>query len=451
MYDVVILGAGPGGYETAYLAGKAGLKVAVIEESQVGGVCLNRGCIPLKSYLYVSKVKNAAEYLQRNGMLEGGNSLKINQSGVTSNKNKIVQVLRSSVSGKMIHANVDFYQGRGIIRNVEDFIEIKMEKEIVKGSKLVIATGSCAKEVLLPEKQLNYKIINSDQMLELETIPQSVLIVGGGVIGLEAASYFRDSGSKVVIVDKLNTICSEFDHDISEAMQKNCEKKGIKIHTKTSIKEFKIDGVICESNDQEFELYTECILVAIGREANLDGWGLEVANLAVNQRGIIVNDYCQTSNSNIYACGDVTGEMMLAHVAYRQAKVIVEHLIGNKSILNYNLVPSIIYSNPEVASVGLTEKVCKERGLNYIAKSISMAYSGRYFVENGKDGAMAKMIVHEETKELLGFSMIGNYASEIILAFEIMLYNHMTADEMRNLIYPHPTVAEITHELLELF
>lgn len=452
MYDVIILGGGPGGYEAAYLAGKSGFHVAMIEEDQLGGTCLNRGCIPLKSFLYSTKIKNSFEHLVKEGVLEADISgITVNQEKVVRKKDSTVSLLRNGLQYKMTSKNIDIFYGHGVIKNSRGVVEIEIdETNVVIGKKLIIATGSKNRRIDIKDLHTEYQVIDSDKMLELNAIPRELVIIGAGVIGLEAASYFQSAGCSVTLVEQSNQIGGALDSDIANCLKRILAKQGITILTNTKGTDFKRDCVICVSEDKEYRLNPDCALVSIGRIPNLEGIGLENAHVDYDVHGISVNKYCETTNPLIFSCGDVVGRVMLAHVAYRQAQVIVNRLKGKDDFIDYDIIPSVIYTNPEVISVGMTENQCQSRGIQYRARTMPMTYSGRYFAENGRDGTVAKMIVGNKN-EVLGFSMVGNYASEVALSAEIIVANRMKLEMLENLIYPHPTVSEIIHELVRQF
>lgn len=451
MYDVIILGAGPGGYEAADLSAKAGLKTALIEKNDIGGTCLNRGCIPLKNFLHISKVKQTFDHLQKLHIINNSSHININQKQVITQKDQNIISLRSGVQAKLSNTNIDIYPGKGLIQYAKESVSIQIGDIDITGKRLIIATGSHNNDIVPPELIPSYQIIDSDHMLELQEIPSSLIIIGAGVIGIETASYFNTLGSSVTLIEQSDYIGGHLDREISKNLQKILEKKGITFFTGTQVTEFQSNEIICTKGNNIFKLSAEYVMVCVGRSPNIDELGLENTNIIYDKNGIKINEKCETTNPLISACGDVTGILMLAHVAYKQAEVIIDNWCGRNNFINYHIIPSIIYSSPEVVSVGLTEDECQFKKIDYVSKTIPMTYSGRYLIENGKDNAIAKMIITKDHGEILGFSIVGNNVSELALALEIILSNKMTLNDLQKLIYPHPTVSEIIHELAQKF
>lgn len=446
MYDVIVIGAGPGGYKAAELLSKQGKKVAVAEEDSFGGVCLNQGCIPLKTYLHFSRIRNEANKQLQAGLIEGAQA-ELKQDAILEYKNQIIRGLRQSIAGMLKAAGVELLRGRASAKeNPDGTFAVKVGDEWFDASKIIIAAGSVEKRI----PHASSKLIYSKDMLSLTALPESIDIVGGGAIGLEAASFFADAGCKVTIIEALDHIGGDIDEEMGNVLRRILEKRGVMIHTGTFLDRVEDDAVIYRAGTGEAASRSELVLVSIGRTPRIDETLMRELNIEYNAKGICVDDECRTSNPNVYACGDVTGKLMLAHTAYRQAKIISDALCGIHAAIDYHAIPRIIYTNPEALSIGRSERDCKAEGLKYAANSLPMTYSGKYFAENGKDGAKAKMIV-DDNRRLIGFHMIGNGASEIALAAEMMILNKMSISDIKNLIIPHPTYGEIVSELAGLF
>ena len=449
MYDLIVLGGGPGGYEAAAYAAKANKKVCLIEKTHIGGTCLNEGCIPLKYFLHVSKAIKELSNLTAIGVLEGADSVALKQDIVVKNKAAIVEGLKGSVSGMLGYRGVEIITGEGVIKSAdESHVVVTVDGADYEAANLIIATGSVEKRLETPAA-CSYKLMYSSDMLELTEIPKSIIIVGGGVIGLEAASFYADLGSEVTIVEFMDKIGGPIDSEIEKSYERILKKNKVKVMTSTNVTGFSTNTISVEKAGEGESLSAEAVLIAIGRAPKVEGIGLENIGVDFDKKGIKIDDHCRTNLSNVYAIGDVTGKLMLAHTAYHQAKVATDNIKGVDAVAEYDLIPSIIYCNPEIFTVGKTEDAAKAEGLDYIAKSIPMTYSGRYFAEHGKDGAIFKMVIETSTKKLLGVSMMGNGTSELAVFFELLIKNGSTTDDIKNLIFPHPTVGEVVKELID--
>lgn len=453
MYDVIVIGGGPGGYKSAELLARGGLCVALVEKENVGGVCLNQGCIPFKTYLHSSKIIFETNKLFKEGLINKDPAdIKILQQAVYDNKTRIVYGLNKSVENMLLKLGVTIYKGTAKAVSYNDScVSFAVNEDVIEAKKCILALGS--EEITINTLQSNefVKIIHSKEMLELKEIPKSIDIVGGGVIGIEAATYFNEIGCETTLIEKTDHIAGNIDQDISISLAEILRKKGINVFTNTTFVKFDDDKAVYESNGEMLVRNPQYVMSAIGRKPNLDKQMLDTLKVDYNSSGVLIKDDCSTSNKNVYACGDITGKLMLAHVAYVQARVIADTLL-NKSTesIDYYLVPKVIYSNPEVLSVGYTEQECQTNNFSYTCVTLPMTFSGKYFAENGKDGAKAKLIVNRDT-QIIGFHMIGNGSSEMAIALEIAIKNKLTASDLCKLVYPHPTYAEIIYELaLEL-
>ena len=448
-FDVVVIGGGPGGYKCAELLGKAGLSVALAEKTAVGGTCLNQGCIPFKFLLHVSRVRDEARKTAKAGYLDAAAG-EVDQARVTRGKQRIVAGLNQSVEGLLRASGVTLYRGEAEVVEVSDAgFAVDVAGERLECGKLVIATGSVERPFEVPAG-LAYKVLTSKDVLELSELPAEIDIIGAGAIGLEAASYFADAGCKVTVLEYLDHIGGHIDSEIATALRRILEAKGCTVITGASLQRFEGDAVVFEKDGEELVRKPSCVLLATGRVPKLDEASLEVLGVDYTPRGIEIDGACQTTRPDVYALGDATGKLMLAHTAYQQAKVISDVISGHAAkAIDYKLIPRIIYTNPEVLSVGLSEEDCKAEGLAYRAAALPMTYSGKYFAENGKDGAKAKMVVDGEGR-IIGFHMIGNASSELALAAELMIAHRMTAAEVLDLSFPHPTYGEIIDTLAEL-
>lgn len=458
-YDIVILGGGTGGYVAAIRASQLGLKTAVVEKEKLGGTCLHKGCIPSKSLLRSAEVfaqtKNGEEY----GIL--AKEIKLDFQKVQIRKQRIVDQLHRGVQQLMKKGKIDLYHGVGrilgpsIFAPVAGTISVEMndgnENEILIPQHVIIATGSRPKTLNGLEIDGDF-ILSSNEALELSDIPSSVLIVGGGAIGIEWASMLRDFGSDVTIIEYAPRLLPSEDHDISRELEIRLKKKGIRIVTNAKIlpdtvqKEKTTATVQVEVNGERLAYSAEKILVCVGRQANIEDIGLENTDIQVNQGVIQVNDYFQTKERHIYAIGDVIGGLQLAHVASREGMIAVEHIAGlNPEPLDYSLVPKCIYSSPEIASVGWTEQEAKEKGLNLKIGKFPFRAVGKALVYGQSDG-FVKLIVDRDTDDVLGVHMIGPHVTDMISEAGLARFLDAASWEVAHAIHPHPTLSEALGE-----
>lgn len=451
MYDLIILGGGPGGYRAAELAARNGLKVAIIENNKIGGTCLNEGCIPFKSYLHKSRIFHEFNQLKDKGIFNLSN-VTYDFESIYKEKERIIPLIQNGILLSLRKLRIDFFNENGFIQKVsKNIVEISLEEgHILEGKNLLIATGSIENNNYIKNniKRYAYTILFSNSILELKTLPRNLLIIGGGSIGIESACFFNELGCNVTLIESTSNIGGRTDKFIADNLKEILEKKGIHIELNTSLYELQYNSILLKKNKEIIKYSCDSLLLALGRTPNLTGFNIEQSNIDYNNTGIIIDEHCRTNLKNVYACGDVTGKIMLAHTAYIQAKTVVDNILKKNTVINYNVIPRIIYSNPEMLSIGFTEEECNNQGINTITAYLPMTYSGKYFVEHGRDNAKAKIIFGEEDRRIKGFFMIGNGACEIALSIELMIINEMTIEQIRNIIFPHPTVGEIISELL---
>ena len=448
-YDLAIIGGGPAGYTAAELAGKSGMRTVLFEKNNLGGVCLNEGCIPTKALLYSAKVLYLANNAAKYGV--SCENVSYDLSKMIARKNKVVRKLVAGIRAKMLEANVEVVNGNALI-------QAQIEKEGVKGlsiecngqiyevEKLLLCTGS---ETLIPPisglNETDYW--TSREALDNKEVPESLLIIGGGVIGIEFASFFNALGSKVIVVEYLNEILSGMDQSLSVFLRSELSKKGIEFHTAAKVVAVNNHQVEIEKNGETQRIEASKILLSVGRKPVLSGFGLENLPLEINNKGLKVNEYMQTSLPNVYACGDITGFSLLAHTAVREAEVAVSHILGKNEKMSYKAIPAVVYTNPEIAGVGETEEALQAKGIHYIAKQLPFTYSGRFVAENEQGTGLCK-ILEGMDGTVLGVHMAGNPASELIVIAGMALEQGMKAEELKALIFPHPTVGEIIKETL---
>lgn len=447
VYDLIIIGGGPAGYIAAERAGAAGKKVVLFEKSNLGGVCLNEGCIPTKTLLCSAKLKNHAQDAKRYGV--DVSEAVLNHKKAMQRKSKTVKKLVAGIKNKMEKYNVETVYSAAVIKQKTDegFIVTADGNDYV-GVNLLIATGSSP--MIVPIDGVNEAIesgfvLTNREVLELDEVPGKMVIIGGGVIGLEIATYFKSAGTEVTIIEMLDKIGGNIDDDISEILKKECEKAGIKFILGAKVNKIEQGLVSYEKDGGNHTEECDKALLSVGRKANIKEIGLDAIGVK-SGRGITVDERMKTNIEGVYAAGDATAVSMLAHTAYRQAEVAVNNILGKDDVMSYRAVPSVIYTDPEMAGVGMTLNEAQKKGIDAAEQTMSMNYSGRYMAENEAGQGIAKIVVDKKTKKLVGVHMIGSYASEIIYGAGIMIEQEMTLDEIKTQIFPHPTVSEIIRE-----
>ncbi len=451
IYDLIVLGGGPAGYLAGERAGHAGLKTLVIEQRALGGVCLNEGCVPSKTFLNSAKI---FEHANGGGEVYGVTTTgaSIDQKKVVARKNRVVNTLVSGVGMQLKKNKVDVVMAKGeILGKTEEGFKLKADGKEYVGKKLIIATGSEA--VIPPIPGLRESVetgfgLTNREILDLEEIPEKLVVIGGGVIGLEMASYFNSVGSEVTVIEMLDHIAGNTDREISEILKKNYEKKGVNFKLGCKVTSVGTDYVEYEENGKLNKAPATKVLISIGRRPVTKGFGLENLHVEMDRAAIKTDEQGRTNISGLYATGDVNGVLMLAHTAYRESEVAVNNITGKKDVMRYNAIPSVIYTNPEVASVGLTEEAAKAKGYTVKTVTTSMMFSGRYVAENEGGDGICKLVVDTEHNRLLGVHMIGNYSSEIIYGAGLMIETEMRIEDIKELVFPHPTVCEIIREAL---
>ena len=450
MYDLIILGGGPAGYNAAERAGHAGLKTLVIEERALGGVCLNEGCIPTKTLLYSAKIYDYAKHGKDYGVTFG--SAEIDHAFVVNRKNGVVKQLVSGVGAKLKKSGVEVVKATAVVkeRNGEGFVVTADGKDYV-GRQLLIATGSSPAlppiDGLADSLKEGFALTNRE-VLDLPAIPKTIVVVGGGVIGLEMASYFNSVGSKVYVVEMLDHIAGAVDREISKLLQKDYASRGVEFILGAKVTSIKNKTVSYEKDGKIVEIPADYALVSIGRRARTQGIGLENIGLKLERGAIVTNEQGKTNVPGVWAAGDVNGKSMLAHTAYREGEVCINNILGKKDRVNYNSIPSVIYTNPEVASVGETEESAKEKKLDVNIQTVTLKYSGRYIAENEHGYGILKVITDKKHKNIVGLHMIGSYASEIIYGAAMMVETEMRVEDIQKLVFPHPTVCEVIREAM---
>ena len=450
MFDLIVIGGGPGGYLAAERGAHAGLKTLLLEKNSLGGVCLNEGCIPSKALLNSAKTYEHALHAAAFGV--SCKDVTIDQAAVIARKRKVVRTLVSGVRAKMRGAGVTVVMAEATVTGRDNQgITVTAEGKTYTGKNLIIATGSSPAVPPIPgiRENLGSFVLTNREILDLEQIPEKLTVIGGGVIGLEMAAYYATVGSKVTVIEMLDHIAGPTDLEISGILQKELQKKGITFLLSHKCLGVEPGTVFAEApSGEKVSVPADKVLLSIGRRANTAGLGLESVGVNCDRGAVITDAQGRTNVPGIYAIGDVNGHHMLAHTAYREAEVAVNTILGKQDFMRYHANPSVIYTQPEIASVGKTEEECKAKGIDYEVQKLPMVYAGRFVAETeGMDG-LCKILVDKKRRTILGVHLIGTYTGEMIWGAAEMLEMQMRVTDARQIIFPHPTVSEIIRETL---
>lgn len=455
-YFLAIIGGGPAGYTAAEKAAQAGKDVVLFEQNALGGTCLNVGCIPTKTLLYSAKqyynAQNAAKYGVK------AENITFDYTKIAQRKTKVVRKLVAGIKQRLNNEHCTVVNGAAsVVSRTDEKVVIACGEENYEAENLLICTGSNNFVPPIPGLKDNPVVWDSTDALAATVLPQSMVIVGGGVIGMEFATLYHELGVQVTVIEAMPTILPNLDQEVVAILLEKYKKSGIQILTDTKVLELQGNRVLTTNGEYE----AEHVLVSVGRRANLQG--LEALNdLEMHRGGIVVDDFMKTNLPNVYAAGDVTGKIMLAHVASRQAEVAVGRMLKQIPLqrIAYNAIPSVVYTNPEIASVGMTErevsqfyqdmegKSAEEVQDMYEVHKLPMTYSGRFVAENEGETGLCKMIVDKRNQTVLGVHLIGNPCSEFISAASFAVRMGYTVSEMQQVVFPHPTVSEILKEVL---
>src|SRR5690606_32655166 len=408
MIDLLIIGGGPAGYVAAERAGHAGLKLVLFEKSAMGGVCLNEGCIPTKTLLYSAKTYENALHGDSYGVF--GDNIRFDYGNKLSRTKKVVRTLELGVEGSMKKNNVEVVKGEATIKGrSSEGIEVTCNDVNYIGKNLLICTGSESSVPPIPGlKEAGDIIVTNREILEMTERPESLVVIGGGVIGMEFASFYNSLGTQVTVIEMLPEILGGMDLEISAALRDTYTKKGITFHM--SAKVVQVDGnkVVFEKEGKSQAIEGEKILLSVGRRPVTQGFGLENLGVELFRSGIKVDEKMRTNVPGVFAAGDVTGFSLLAHTASREGEVVVNNLTGRKDIMRYNAIPGVVYTNPEVAGVGETEESAKSKNIAYRVSKLPMAYAGRFVAENEGGNGLCKVLVGDKHGEVIGVHMLGN-------------------------------------------
>ncbi len=446
MYYLAIIGGGPAGYTAAAQVAKAGKEVILFEQNAIGGTCLNVGCIPTKTLLYSAKTYYNAANAAKYGVITQG--VQFDYAKIQQRKQKVVRKLAAGIRAKLNNPLCTLVTAEAsVVSRTDDKVIIRAAENDYEAENLLICTGSTNFVPPIPGLKDNPFVLDSTDALNLTELPSSVIIVGGGVIGMEFATLFHELGIKVTVIEAMPAILPNLDNEVVDILLQKYKKEGVEVFTNTRVTRVEDNQVFTE----QATFSADKILVCVGRKPNLNG--LEaLSDLQLNRKGIEIDEFMRTNLHNVYAAGDVTGKLMLAHTATRQAEVAVGRMLKQLPLqrIAYNAIPSVVYTNPEIAAVGLTEADLTGKDcvlpIPYEVKKLPMAFSGRFVAENEAENGLCKIIIDQKKQTVLGVSIVGNPCSEIIAAASFAVRMGYTVAEFQQVVFPHPTVAEILRE-----
>ena len=438
MFDIIIIGAGPGGYETAADAAAHGLTVAIVERDQMGGTCLNRGCIPTKALCRNAEVINLMRESEVWGVKTG--EMAFDYAPVFERKEAVVKQLREGVEMLMGAPGITAIKGEASLKDANTVV---VNGEEYSAKNIIIATGSAPRGLPIEGAEL---AMTSDDILAMETLPKSLCIVGGGVIGMEFAAVFSTFGVEVTVIEYCKEILPPFDKDVAKRLKTVLSKRGIKIITGAAVNGISQGDegltVTYELKGKPQSVTSEKVLMSVGRQPVLPQ-GLDAVGITVGRRGIEVDDNMMTNVKGVYAIGDVNGRMMLAHAASAQGQRALHAILGKADDIKLDIVPSAVFTVPELAMVGLTEDQCAERGLDVTVKKAFFRSNGKAVAMNETDGLL-KMIVDNATRQIVGCHICGAHAADLIQEVVTAMNAGATVDLLAHSIHGHPTLSEVT-------
>ncbi len=441
-YDLAVIGAGPAGYVAAKKAGGAGMSVLLVEGRKLGGVCLNEGCVPSKTLLQAAKTYYHALHGDAFGVEVDG--VRFNFEKANAHKTQVMDGMRNGIAGLMKKSKVEVVFGQATL---SDGRKVTVDGETHEADNILICTGSSPTRPPIPGVD-GANVVDSTGILELEELPSSLVVIGGGIIGCEFACFFGSVGIPVTVLEALPEICPTLDPDLARTLRGELSKKNVTFHLGAKVEEI-TDGEVKFSRDGESQVAEAgLVLVATGRRPNVANLGLDDLRVDYDERGgIKVDDRCATNVPGVWAAGDVTGRAQLAHAASRMAEVVVHNITGRPDLMRYDTMPSVVYTNPEVAVAGLTKDEAEERGLKVTTGKIPMTINARYLAEHPGERGLCKVVVEEGTRRLLGVHMIGGACSEMIFGAAAMLETELREEEIDEIIFPHPTTSEVMKDV----
>ena len=431
-FDLIIIGSGPGGYQAAAYAAKNGLKVVIIEERHAGGTCLNEGCIPTKTLCHEVDVLETLKTVMP--------SSKVDYGHVNQRLEEVIGQLRSGVEQLMAMPGITMVKGHATFKDAHT---VCVGNEEYSASKIIIATGS--KPKMPPHADIDMNVVStSTEMLQLNHVPESIAIVGAGVIGMEFASIFNSFGSKVTVIEFLKECLPAVDSDVAKRLRKQLEKRGISFSMQSAVKRISSEGVVFERKGKENTVSAEIVLVATGRMPNTEGLNLEAAGVEYSPKGITTDDRMHTNVEGIYAIGDVNGRQMLAHAATMQGYMVVNEILGKQSGICLDIMPAAIFTRPEAACVGVSEDSCKEKGMEYTCRKAFFRSNGKALSMNETEGMLK--IIADNNGKIIGCHCFGPHSADIVQEISVLMCRETTISQLADMVHIHPTLGEIIHD-----
>lgn len=431
-FDLIIIGSGPGGYQAAAYAAKNGLKVVIIEERHAGGTCLNEGCIPTKTLCHEVDVLETLKTVMP--------SSKVDYGHVNQRLEEVIGQLRSGVEQLMAMPGITMVKGHATFKDAHT---VCVGDEEYSASKIIIATGS--KPKMPPHADIDMNVVStSTEMLQLNHVPESIAIVGAGVIGMEFASIFNSFGSKVTVIEFLKECLPAVDSDVAKRLRKQLEKRGISFSMQSAVKRISTEGVVFERKGKEDTVSAEIVLVATGRMPNTEGLNLEAAGVEYSPKGITTDDRMHTNVEGIYAIGDVNGRQMLAHAATMQGYMVVNEILGKQSGICLDIMPAAIFTRPEAACVGVSEDFCKEKGMEYTCRKAFFRSNGKALSMNETEGMLK--IIADNNGKIIGCHCFGPHSADIVQEISVLMCRETTISQLADMVHIHPTLGEIIHD-----
>lgn len=437
-FDIIIIGGGPGGYKTATYAASKGLTVLVVEKAELGGTCLNCGCIPTKTYARNAEIIQTLKEADVYGLDEL--SFSFNFKTAYERKNNVIDALRNGISTLLSAPGITVVKGEAVLKSASS---VSVNGEEYSAKNIIIATGSESKT--LPIADLDADMIcDSTWLLSTDTLPKRICIVGAGVIGMEFASILNSFGCEVSVVEFLKECLPALDGDIAKRLRKCLEKRGVAFYMQSGLKSAAKGKVVFEKKGKETELETEKVLLAVGRKPNVEGLGLDEVGIAYDKKGITVTDMMQTSVPGVYAIGDVNGRQMLAHAAEMQGKRAVNSILGLQDDIRFEIMPAAIFTNPEAACVGKTEELLKAEGMEYICQKHYYRANGKALAMNETEGMLK--LLSGKNGLIIGCHVYGAHAADLVQEVSVLMCRNTTLQQLHDMTHIHPTLSEIIVE-----